>query len=106
MQDTNQTQYPRETQDKLYAQWKASGKSQAAFCKDYDIPYNKFLYWHKRALSKQLNHQPSFAVGKLMDSGARSAPLISRLVLPNGLRLDVFSESALLVLIKEVVLAI
>jgi len=103
MQDSNPIEYTREAQEALHAQWKTSGQSQAAFCKDHNIPYNKFSYWHKRALSNQLKSKPSFAPGKVLEGGARNASTVGRLVLPSGMRVDIFSETALLSLIKEVV---
>lgn len=106
MQESKTTHYTREAQEALHAQWKTSSQSQAAFCKEREIPYNQFSYWHKRALKKQQKNKPLFAVGKLIDSGTRNASPVGRMILPNGIRVDVFSEAALLSLIKEVVLMI
>ena len=104
MQDNNPTEYTREAQEALHAKWEASGQSQAAFCKDHNIPYNKFSYWHKRALSNKIKSKPYFAPGKVLGGSARDASPVGRLVLPSGIRVDVFSEAALLSLIKEAVL--
>ena len=106
MQDSNPTEYTREAQEALHAQWKTSGQSQAAFCKEHNIPYSQFSYWHKRAKSRKLKQQPTFAAGKLIDSGARSTPLVSRLILPNGMRVDIFSEATLLTLMKDALLIV
>lgn len=104
MQNSNPIEYTREAQEALHAQWKTSGQSQAAFCREQDIPYNKFSYWHKRALSNELKSKPSFAPGRVLEGGARNASPVGRLILTSGMRVDIFSEATLLSLIKEVVL--
>jgi len=101
MQGTDQTEYPREIQDKLYAQWKASSQSQAAFCRAQNIPYNKFSYWHKREERIRLKNSPTFAHAKIAKSNAP----VGRLVLPSGMRVEIFSEAVLLSLLKEAMLS-
>jgi hypothetical protein len=106
MQATNTIEYTREAQEKLYARWKISKKSQAAFCKEHGIPYNKFSYWRKRTLKKKLKSKPLFAAGKILDSGARNILPVGRLISSGGVRVDIFSEAVLLTLIKEAVLIV
>lgn len=106
MQDTNTTEYTRDEQEALYAQWKISGESQAAFCRDQNIPYNKFSYWRKRKEAKKSKKAPLFAHAKLLNPAARNSSPVGRLILPNGMRAEIFSEPVLFSLIKEMALAI
>ena len=55
-------------------------------------------------ISNKIKSKPYFAPGKVLGGSARDASPVGRLVLPSGIRVDVFSEAALLSLIKEAVL--
>jgi transposase-like protein len=42
----------------MIEQWKESGMTQAAFCREYKISESLFYYWHRRY--KQENNQNNF----------------------------------------------
>ena len=76
---------------KLYTEWQQSDLSRKAFCKQENVNYATFNYWHKQFSSDQetgfaeisipLKQESDFASELIFPSGARmvfhSAPLAS-----------------------------
>lgn len=77
----------------VVAEWRGSGKSQTAFCRERGIPVWKLRYWLRRlADGGGYAAAPAFAAVCAPGSGLRVA-------LPGGLRLEVepgFDEATLL----------
>jgi hypothetical protein len=77
----------------VIAEWRASGNSQTAFCRERGIPAWKLQYWLKRlADGGPVADAPAFAAVSAPGSGLRVA-------LPGGLRLELeagFDEATLL----------
>jgi hypothetical protein len=76
----------------VIGEWRASGSSQAAFCRDRGLPTWKFAYWLKRVSEEETAAEgPAFATVSTPGSGLR-------LVLPGGSCLEVdpgFDEATL-----------
>jgi hypothetical protein len=67
----------------VIGEWRASGISQAAFCRDRGLPAWKFAYWLKRVSEEETPAEgPAFATVSMPVSGLR-------LVLPGGASLEV-----------------
>ena len=96
-----QNKYTHEEQISLHAKWKASGKSQAAFCREEGIPYAVFSYWHKRISKNTPKSKPLFTRAKVVDVLGKGSSPAGRLILPNGVRVDIFSEVTLTAFILD-----
>jgi hypothetical protein len=77
---------------RVIGEWRASGSSQAAFCRERGLPTWKFGYWLKRVSEEdETPDGPAFATVSMPGSGLR-------LVLPCGASLEVepgFDEATL-----------
>jgi hypothetical protein len=75
----------------VIGEWRASGSSQAAFCRERGLPTWKFGYWLKRVSEEEAPDGAAFATVSMPGSGLR-------LVLPGGASLEVepgFDEATL-----------
>jgi hypothetical protein len=75
----------------VIGEWRASGESQAGFCRERGLPVWKFAYWVKRVSEGEEPDGPAFATVSAAGSGLR-------LVLPGGASLEVepgFDEATL-----------
>jgi len=66
----------------VIGEWRSSGSSQAAFCRDRGLPTWKFAYWLKRVSDEEAPAGAVFAEVSAPGSGLR-------LVLPGGASLEV-----------------
>jgi len=67
--------------EELMDQWKQSGKSKVAFCKERSIGYYSFCSWVKRRTDKSKNGLPFVPV---QIKPAYSESIFARVVLKNG----------------------
>ena len=106
MKDINKIEYSHETREALYAQWGASNLSKAAFCREKNISYNTFSYWHKGKASKKSENAHVFTHAKIGVQATRAQLPVGSLILPHGIRADIFCERTLVLLIKEVMVTL
>ena len=60
--------------------WRASGESQASFCKAHELSYHRFTYW-RRKFDEQHSEPGGFALVKYQSAGTSHLSV----ALPNGL---------------------
>src|SRR5580658_5606006 len=79
-------------QEQHVAQWRASGLSRAAYCRDNDVSYPTFLSWTKQAAENVPSTRPSAFIEVLRPSAdltEHRSPSIASVSLPSGLMLRV-----------------
>jgi transposase-like protein len=98
--NTTARSYTDLEREELIEQWKQSGQSKAAFCKELSVSYCSFNDWIKRKHKKEKSGKPSFVPLKIKTSSQTNfATLISRSGLTVNLHQPVAS-SYLLALLK------
>ena len=69
--------------------WKASGKTQRAYCEQEGISYRSFVYQHNRLISQSKRTPLNFIEAKPESSVISSHAAGLQLMLPNGIRIGV-----------------
>ena len=72
--------------------WKASGKTQQAYCEQEGISYRSFIYQHNRLMSQSKKAPLNFIEAKPETGVISSSASGLQLMLPNGIRIGIGAE--------------
>lgn len=72
--------------------WKASGKTQQAYCEQEGISYRSFIYQHNRLMSQSKKPPLNFIEAKPESAVINSLASGLQLMLPNGIRIGIGAE--------------